>query len=185
MQRNKRSPHLAAFTLLICGMAALSGAMPGIAQLQTPGVGTPTPGGFFGSGPIALMGQISKEVQEFYTKHGKLPASSAEEDALLKAVVARITGHEPAASPALEGNYRVLGNIYITSEPSLVDTPLAELRKNPPPLFKAPPAKLVIDVLGNDKFLVWFSATDGRPALDSLGQALILRQECMSTAIKP
>lgn len=162
--------------LAVAGMLVIAAGMtpgPSVAQAQ---VGAPTSGGLFGSSPIVLIGNTSKAMTEYYTQHKHLPQTSAEQDEALKAVFTKLTGSAPSAQPTQENKYRLLGNIMLGQDTSLKNANLDELRKNPPASLTAPPLRLVILVTSPDQFMCWYSANDGKPAVDALRQAIILRQ---------
>ena len=157
------------------------GLMPAavLAQLQPPGSGAPTSGGLFGSSPDLLIGNASKALQEYCKNNNHLPKSSGEIDAALKAVVAKLTGSDPStAQITSDKDFRVLGSVVMSIDPSFKDTTVEQLRKSPPANFKAPPGHLVIFIAGEEQFIIWYAAGDGKPAVDALGQPIILRQEC-------
>jgi hypothetical protein len=170
------------FVAFACGSSLVIAlgmtAMPCLAQLQVPGFGAPTSGGLFGSSPVVLIGDTSKALQDYFKKHGHLPQAGGELDDALKAIYSKLNGAEPSQQPAAEKEFHVLGNIMLGVNNSLKSTTLDDLRKNPPANFKAPQNRIVVSITDANQFLVWYSASDGRPAVDALGQAIILRQEC-------
>ena len=151
---------------------------PALAQLQVPGFAAPTSGGLFGSSPTVLIGEASKSLVAYCEKHGHLPQSSAEIDEALKTVHAKLNGGDSSSQPASEKQYRVLGNVMIAQDPSLKGASLADIRKNPPEAFKAPEGRVVVLITTADEFIIWYSAADGKPAVDALGQAIILHEQC-------
>lgn len=171
----KYSRHLIAAGLTIC--AGLSG-MPVSAQLQLQGFGAPTAGGLFGSSPVVLIGRASKALNQYFQDHNKLPQASSDIDETLKFVYKKLGGSDSAPGITGENDFRVLSNVMMGIDTSLQNTSVDEVRKSPPANFNAVPGRLVILITGQNQYMIWFSAADRKPAVDALGQAIVMHGEC-------
>ncbi len=163
-------------TALLAVLGLVTG--PALAQLKIGGFVAPTAGGLFASSPAVLIGKTGKALQEYCSKSGHLPKSTTEMDDALKALYTALFGSAATVEPVAEKQFRVLGGVMLGIDDTIGNIALDELKRNPPASFKVPEKRLVVLLTGDNQFVIWYSAADGKPAVDALGQAIILRQEC-------
>jgi hypothetical protein len=152
--------------------------LPALTQLQLQGFGAPTAGGLFGSSPVVLIGRASKALNQYFQDNGKLPQASAEIDETLKFVYKKLGGANPGPSMTSEKDFRVLSNVMMAVDSGLKNTSVEELRKKTPVNLSAAPGRLVIMITGPNQYMIWFSAADSKPAVDALGQAIVMHGVC-------
>lgn len=154
-----------AVALTSLALTAMVVGLPSVAQ---------EPQGLGEGAVVAKMRTASAAVKRFYAAHGVMPSSAPELDSVLRDIYPpEMFG---TAMPIVsDGSYRVLSDVRIAVDPTIVNCNPDLWRADPPDRFNGVPAyNVVILTDGQKTYTIWAASISGNPILDSNNRAIII-----------